>query len=625
MATYAQWNEAIFHYCFPITEEDSPVYLSVDDDVLSEIALTFELECECASASEDFLTAVRDTVVLDSAVETAPINQCNEGIGLPPHVAFLALLVLAAARRAVSEIGDLRVRSTNYYVRLNQLLGLEGARKPSGLNNLEVERLWFSLREFLQKNQRGVLQLSKGPVTRRFIWYAISQSLLSRHDRGKLREFFQLYKLPFFCSTDTKLPEFDDLFLAWAARSNLSRRLKRVLSAEPQRREAILEQVRVELSRWDGRTEEESSSEIRSRRGSLRLRADRSQFNEIYFSLIGSRQSNDPLRLHLEENPLEVEFLDSVSEQSEFYDPIPLADFASLESPIVLESQERNAPNFRWKPAEVLVLQRNSMLFGAFAEVRRPVMGEESIIICRSGYFQKVRSSLLEISQLTELEIDQCCTEIFDNWTLFESVILERTLETSDPKLSCLVVDRARRIALKGGVKLPSPDRVSTYMIGYPPTVCFTGEWSTEDSISLNGERITLTSRIELPELSSGVYTIASSTGQTTTFRLTEPLRYQGGYRFRGLERLGGYYVETEDSVDNSFDLGISIVGGYLRQSERIDSPKRALTPQNSRIPISSDMTDQTHRNLKQEYAAWIAQQTAEAFERTQKVEGRIV
>src|SRR6201999_3549553 len=104
----------------------------------------------------------------------------------PSQVAFLALTVLAASRMDVGGPNNDGVASTNYYARLNELLGLDASGAPLGWSNSAFERLWTDLKHRIAVDLRGLLAAGPGPTTRRYVWYPISQSLLSRRDARRL-------------------------------------------------------------------------------------------------------------------------------------------------------------------------------------------------------------------------------------------------------------------------------------------------------------------------------------------------------------------------------------------------------------------------------------------------------
>ena len=188
MATYAEWNSAIWEVLF--TEDvDDVVYLQIDEDVLAEVASISALSIKKDSPSDDFIASVCTRVVKGNKI----VLDFADG-ELPEMVTFLAFCVLAASQMANDEIGDTQVASTNYYSRFFSLLGFRSDFPR--VNKIEVHRLWLQLQRFLKEHGKGNLQLTDGPITKKYVWYPISQALLTAEDRKKLWVFFKSHNFP---------------------------------------------------------------------------------------------------------------------------------------------------------------------------------------------------------------------------------------------------------------------------------------------------------------------------------------------------------------------------------------------------------------------------------------------
>ncbi len=92
---------------------DEPVFLAIDAERLSEIALSCGL-CDGPSAREQFVAAVRERCVVDGRIKFRAIEGVDVS-GWPLGVGFLAFLVLAAGERGAA--GDDR-----FYLSLSKLL-----------------------------------------------------------------------------------------------------------------------------------------------------------------------------------------------------------------------------------------------------------------------------------------------------------------------------------------------------------------------------------------------------------------------------------------------------------------------------------------------------------------------
>ena len=164
----------------------------------------------------------------------------------PPQFAFLALTVLAAS--LMDSEGS--IGSQNYYIRLNELLfkqSFEGA--PKGFKHPQFEEFWKHIQRWLHDQHDVVLYLTEGASKRRYVWYPISQSLISKRDRRSIYRFFRGHELtPFSRISDNQLER--DL-RAWLRRSTGSTKIERYFSNEPYKK-SILSQVKSLLKSWDG-------------------------------------------------------------------------------------------------------------------------------------------------------------------------------------------------------------------------------------------------------------------------------------------------------------------------------------------------------------------------------------
>jgi len=185
MATYAQWNKAIAEYFLSGLPLGSTVYLSIDDDTLTEIGDRFLKSQSVTDWVEDFLWAVRSTCIREGLLHLVGATEIE---GIPRCVVFLGAMVLAAHRMADEDA----VSESNYFLRLRQVFGLNDGEsgRPRGLQppGLE-EELWLKWGEWLLR--KGFLPTAEaGRGSSRYINYPLSQALLRKGDKRRLeREF----------------------------------------------------------------------------------------------------------------------------------------------------------------------------------------------------------------------------------------------------------------------------------------------------------------------------------------------------------------------------------------------------------------------------------------------------
>jgi hypothetical protein len=185
MATYAQWNQAIAEYFLSGLPLGSTVYLSIDDETLTEIGDRFLKSQSVTDWVEDFVSAVRSTCIREGELHLVGATEIE---GIPRCVAFLGAMVLAAHRMADEDA----ISEGNYFLRLRQVFGLNNGEsgRPRGLQPPGVEKqLWLKWGEWLLR--KGFLPTAEaGRGSSRFINYPLSQALLRKGDKRRLeREF----------------------------------------------------------------------------------------------------------------------------------------------------------------------------------------------------------------------------------------------------------------------------------------------------------------------------------------------------------------------------------------------------------------------------------------------------
>ena len=246
MITYEQWNKAIISYLFKDCEPGQIVFLQTNAEILSEIAELSNFDV--ANADESLKETVRDKVVVSGTVNFWSVNPAlwkDYSEEDPPQVAFLALTVLAAS--LMDSEGS--VGPNNYYIRLNELLfGQSFGGAPPGFNRSKFEDFWKHLRIWLRVQHDVVLYLTEGSSSRRYVWYPISQCLISKRNRRDVYRFFRHHNLtPFSQVSDNQL---EKDFLGWLRSSGLTK-IERYFSNDSYKK-SILSQVKSLLEHWDG-------------------------------------------------------------------------------------------------------------------------------------------------------------------------------------------------------------------------------------------------------------------------------------------------------------------------------------------------------------------------------------
>lgn len=181
---YLRWNEAIISTVTGGCMTDEPVFLAIDAERLSEIAVSCGL-CDGPSARDQFVHAVRERCVVDGRIKVRAIEGVDVS-GRPLGVGFLALLVLAASERGAD--GDDR-----FYLSLSKLLWPLRPQPAQNRQDLKMppgeqceEPLWKVWNSWLlTQGYAPTARRGQGP-REKFRMYPISQATLSRSERAYL-------------------------------------------------------------------------------------------------------------------------------------------------------------------------------------------------------------------------------------------------------------------------------------------------------------------------------------------------------------------------------------------------------------------------------------------------------
>lgn len=252
---YMAWNLAIANAVFPEVKEPAPVYLDLEEDVLLDLAAELSIEGGADAAVAELVEVNRWALGLNAGRAdfqrvTALLSRwaSQQGPGAedpPPVLPTLGLLSLAAERMA----GSSSMSDTNFYGRLNELLGIE-SNDPKVQNAYRpvAERLWRSLNAWLDSRHgtRGIP--TAFALGHRFVGLPMSQALLRRTDQERLPSFFAEYG---FAPGSSVPPEaLTDAFDAWIKTRNVvSNHVHRAwASSQP----AVAAGLASFLTSWDG-------------------------------------------------------------------------------------------------------------------------------------------------------------------------------------------------------------------------------------------------------------------------------------------------------------------------------------------------------------------------------------
>ena len=444
---YEQWNQAIISYFFEDREPDEIVFLQTDDKTLSEIAELSDFNVQ--DAPESLTLAVRDKVVQAGCrVNLWSIDSTNLFTNFqhkkPPQVAFLALTVLAASRMESSDSAS----HTNYYIQLNKLLFNESIQGiPNGIKRTEFENFWKHLQRWANDCHNVELYLTEGASSRRYVWYPISQCLISEHDRRKIYHFFFRNKLTPF--SDLRDNELDHQLHYWTSSSQGSAKLNRYLSNQYYKG-FILSQVKSLLKHWDGEIppdEPHTGNRYTSATINIELRFGHMSDNvEVRYWF--PRRTRDEIDCEI--NRLGIKCLQTSGSEKWFRSVIDKGGtFWNLPNRLQLQTDEIKPVIYTLGRSDIWVFREDSERDDGWLSQRNMQLYEEHLIVFRKELTEQVIACLKQTCELG----DETLSPIYGGWCSLRAKPT-KLLSVSNPELWRLSVDSSKQIRFIGGLSV---------------------------------------------------------------------------------------------------------------------------------------------------------------------------
>lgn len=479
-ASFDSWSEALAGHFFSDRAAGRPVYFQTDEDALAEIGTVLGV---VGSAVDSLTVANRNRLRVDEREPLASLKSATrlwrnkaDRVGIPPpFLPLLAICVLAATqmqRDAANEIA-----STNYYRRLNDLLGVSGYQRPRGFE--DVQEFWLELNRWLDEDNRGSRGLATATPLGRLthIGWPISQALLRAADRAKLAHFFQQCDVP--PGSDIDPSDILPLLSAWAAQDNcpLSSWPRTLVRSGGDSARQVAELVAAEARSWDGAVEDAGITSCSFTISLAFGRGGRPRTALLYphrprgFPETPSRWSGPTGDLELTPTP-----------GTDRYEPIgpPEADFArTLESGFVLRDRRRGLA-IEWKPTPIVVLEHDLEL-GGIASRSQVTLRQPCAILCADRLLPEVEA-VLRLHAAPGWQRHRAQLPLPANWSvIFDVRVCSRPNGLSDD-LRPLVPAGWSILRLDGGLKLDA----STWLSGNEPTLVFTAAQPTRTVVTLD-------------------------------------------------------------------------------------------------------------------------------------------
>lgn len=514
MAEYESWNTALVAYVTAGVAKSTPVFLSIDEDAIAEIAERFLQEKVIHDPLEDFIRAVRERSVSPITGVINLSNLWSKPGKLPGGVGFLAAMVLAAHNMQDEEGID----ETNYFLRLRDLLWLpDGRGRPDGMPPGAEESLWKAWNRYLTAaGFQTTAQRGSGPQT--YLRYVFSQAILRESDKQHLRQRFAESHLP---------SHLDSAQLGgWLSRQAINRKhLKEGLHhADPGRRwEFYLSAHRVyEEAQWEssgvGRRAGERTTARSIECGLYRIESLLGEAEYWLFPKQPARALPAALNLVLP-GSAQVQPLRTL--RAGFFAPLwPQEPFVDEAIDLAVEGDPGIRKAIFPRHDFWILIRDPEDPFGAWATWRPyQEVGERLLVLCRSGPFAEEMerlhaAKLLDWGERIEMpgwiEYRSCMVLSYD-WGAFIPSPECRALADA------LAPHSAAGVSLSGGLRAPNQN---AWLAGYLPVMKVYGFERQFDVAITSAQGAKVYSdeaqrqvELPLPNLEPGVYSIEVNWG----------------------------------------------------------------------------------------------------------------
>jgi hypothetical protein len=458
MTANSKVSEAIASVLFGSESAGRPVYTLADADVLDTISALAGLSGDPVEAITE---VVRSTLSIDDPgtgpfrwqADLADRQRCDP-LGTPEVLPLLIVLTLAAERMQA----DNEAAAHNYYSRLHALLQVPAERRSrvEGDYRRHADQLWGSLNAWLEawEGERGV-PTAYAVGGHAFVGLPMSQAVVRQHDRVGLHEFFALEGMsPGIRLAPSDMEPAIDRY-ATATPSPLSSNLRR-LWIMPVARERIVEAACLELEAWDGSGHLANGSRpLTSTRllGFLRTFPRRS----IEFNLLLPYRSEGPneARFNALDGVTLIPTIPAPGSATRLASATGISAVSLVEEVINGELGQGSERPFARRPRRVVPLRLDD-LQGAYVEVERISLGDDSLVLARSDAKARVEAHLQSFARPNWNERHEL-PGMPDGWLLYEHVQMVSSPASASLHLDLLALTpRARTsLTLRGGFTLP--------------------------------------------------------------------------------------------------------------------------------------------------------------------------
>lgn len=450
--------EAVADELFGAERAGQPVYMLGDARALSRIAKTAGLN---GDPCEEVTRVVRRTLWLDDP-GVAPFRWQAESaarhslhpLETPPALPLLLVLTLAAEQMQAD--GD--VAAHNYYSRLHRLLRVPTDRygRVEEDYRRHASELWGSLNGWLEawEGQRGI-PTAYAIGSHEYIGLPMSQAVVRQHDRAGLHELFALEGLA--AGTRMSPSDMGNSLAPYASvtPSPLSSHLLR-LWEKPSARDRIVDAACLELESWDGVGGTGGVVGLQALTPRLLAFVRTFPGRSVRFNLMLPVRTSESGLVSFETSDGEVSVPTAFGPGgSTRLSPSETVDAASLVGDRLQGHVGEDAhQTFSRQPRRVVPMRWDEMQ-GAFVEVERVALGEDSLVLVREGAQSRVEKHL-EMHARPGWRAASNLNGVPAGWSIYENVqIVSAPSDTTHLDLIPLAPRARTSLTLRGGFALP--------------------------------------------------------------------------------------------------------------------------------------------------------------------------
>jgi hypothetical protein len=470
---YGAWNQALSSVLFTSANDGRPVYLDMDDDVLSRVAL--KVGVEPTGAATQLAGTVRTTLNLDSGPEgvfeqhlrnlrlwlRVTLKKSRDEGTIPQEFPVLGLLaVLTLAAEEMQHDGEFGGNA--YYPRLFRVLQIDDCRQQKWIKaayRKHGEELWGGLNEWLSSADGHLGLPTAYALSHRYVGLPLSQALVRSADRRQFPLMFHRFGLP--PGGEISPADMERLLDSWLQTRPcpVSRSLES-LWQRGQARERIASVAAVELHSWGGALPDCDPADSRKTGGVQLLcwlrRFPKRRLEISFLANLGAQASPQALTVLTAAGEPSVDVLPVAGArlQPVFTSEI---DTASLVEGVLRLANTPGGLEVTRFPRRVVPFRYDELL-NAYVECERVQLGEDSMLLVKDdrGLARAVRDVLDQIARPGFRE-ETAFPGLPGGWVLFAAVQVVATPEPepTGTDLNALVPLLSSQLALAGGTKLP--------------------------------------------------------------------------------------------------------------------------------------------------------------------------